>query len=84
MWRWDRAIYDPAEGGHLRIELRALPSGPTVTDMLANAALLLGLTLALAVVERRLDRSRALAMLERYLELQRERARDPVHTWPLL
>ena len=48
VWRWNRAIYDPAEGGHLRIELRALPSGPTVTDMLANAAFLLGLTLALA------------------------------------
>ena len=41
-------MYDPADGGHLRIELRALPSGPTVVDMLANAAFLLGLTLALA------------------------------------
>jgi gamma-glutamyl:cysteine ligase YbdK (ATP-grasp superfamily) len=48
VWRWNRAIYDPAEGGHLRIEQRALPSGPTVTDMLANAAFGLGLTLALA------------------------------------
>jgi hypothetical protein len=48
VWRWNRAIYDPAEGGHLRIELRALPAGPTVVDMLANAAFLLGLTLALA------------------------------------
>jgi hypothetical protein len=26
--------------------MRALPSGPTVTDMLANAAFILGLTLA--------------------------------------
>jgi len=48
VWRWNRAIYDPAGGGHLRIELRALPAGPTVTDMLANAAFLLGLTLAMA------------------------------------
>jgi gamma-glutamyl:cysteine ligase YbdK (ATP-grasp superfamily) len=48
VWRWNRAIYDPAGGGHLRIELRALPSGPTVVDMLANAAFLLGLTLTLA------------------------------------
>ena len=48
VWRWNRAVYDPAGGGHLRIELRALPAGPTVTDMLANAAFLLGLTLALA------------------------------------
>jgi gamma-glutamyl:cysteine ligase YbdK (ATP-grasp superfamily) len=48
VWRWNRAIYDPASGGHLRIEMRALPAGPTVVDMLANAAFLLGLTLALA------------------------------------
>ena len=48
VWRWNRAIYDPADGGHLRIELRALPAGPTVVDMAANAAFLLGLTLALA------------------------------------
>jgi hypothetical protein len=47
VWRWNRAIYDPADGGHLRIELRALPSGPTLADMLANAAFLLGLTLSL-------------------------------------
>jgi hypothetical protein len=48
VWRWNRAIYDPAGGGHLRIEMRALPAGPTVVDMLANAAFVLGLTLALA------------------------------------
>jgi len=48
VWYWNRAVYDPVHGGHLRIELRALPSGPTVTDMLANAAFLVGLTLDLA------------------------------------
>jgi gamma-glutamyl:cysteine ligase YbdK (ATP-grasp superfamily) len=48
VWRWNRAIYDSGYGGHLRIEMRPLPAGPTVTDMLANAAFLLGLTLALA------------------------------------
>jgi hypothetical protein len=48
VWRWNRAIYDPALGGHLRIEMRALPAGPTMIDMLANAAFLIGLTLSLA------------------------------------
>jgi gamma-glutamyl:cysteine ligase YbdK (ATP-grasp superfamily) len=48
VWRWNRAIYDPALGGHLRIEMRALPAGPTVIDMLANAAFLIGLTMWLA------------------------------------
>jgi gamma-glutamyl:cysteine ligase YbdK (ATP-grasp superfamily) len=48
VWRWNRAIYDPAEGGHLRVEMRFLPSGPTVEDMLANVAFLLGLAHAMA------------------------------------
>lgn len=48
VWPWNRAVYDPADGGHLRIELRALPAGPTVCDMLANAGLILGLTAAFA------------------------------------
>jgi gamma-glutamyl:cysteine ligase YbdK (ATP-grasp superfamily) len=47
VWRWNRPIYDPDDGGHLRIEFRALPSGPTPVDMVANAALLVGLTLGL-------------------------------------
>ncbi len=53
VWRWNRAIYDPAAGGHLRIEMRALPAGPTVTDMMANAAFLVGLTLWLAEQDQR-------------------------------
>jgi hypothetical protein len=53
VWRWNRAVYDPASGGHLRIEMRALPAGPTVVDMLANAALLVGLSLWLAEQDQR-------------------------------
>jgi hypothetical protein len=48
IWRWNRAVYDPAGGGHVRVEMRALPCGPTVADMAANAAFVVGLTLALA------------------------------------
>jgi gamma-glutamyl:cysteine ligase YbdK (ATP-grasp superfamily) len=48
VWRWNRAIYDPSAGGHLRIEMRALPAGPTIIDMLANAAFVIGLSLWLA------------------------------------
>ena len=43
IWLWNRPVYDPAEGGHLRIEFRALPAGPSITDMLANAAMAIGL-----------------------------------------
>ena len=47
IWSWNRAIYDPACGGHFRIESRALPAGPSLVDMVANAALLTGLAMAL-------------------------------------
>jgi hypothetical protein len=42
-----------ASGGHLRIEMRALPSGPTVIDMLANAAFVIGLSQWLAEQDSR-------------------------------
>ncbi|WP_217921373.1 hypothetical protein [Miltoncostaea oceani] len=48
VWRWNRAVVDLGDDPHLRIEMRALPAGPTVADMTANVAFLLGLTLALA------------------------------------
>ena len=53
VWRWNRAVYDPALGGHLRIEMRAFPSGPTMADMLANSAFLIGLSLWLAGRDQR-------------------------------
>ncbi|HLM23631.1 MAG TPA: CBS domain-containing protein [Pyrinomonadaceae bacterium] len=48
VWRWNRACYGVTEGvPHLRIENRALPSGPTIVDEVANAAFFTGLMLAL-------------------------------------
>lgn len=47
VWRWNRACYGVADGvAHLRIENRALPSGPTVLDETANAAFFIGLMVA--------------------------------------
>src|SRR6184192_2019552 len=45
IYRWNRPVYGTSENGkpHLRIELRVLPSGPTVLDEVANGALWLGL-----------------------------------------
>ncbi len=43
VWPWNRPVYDPADGGHLRIEIRSLPAGPSACDMMANAALIIGL-----------------------------------------
>jgi CBS domain-containing protein/gamma-glutamyl:cysteine ligase YbdK (ATP-grasp superfamily) len=48
VWRWNRACYGITDGiAHLRIENRALPSGPTVQDEIANAAFFVGLMVAL-------------------------------------
>src|SRR3712207_3434981 len=44
IYRWNRPIYDVVDGcPHLRVENRVLPAGPTVADILANAALYYGL-----------------------------------------
>ncbi len=48
IWNWNRPVYDAADGGHLRIEFRALPSGPTAVDMMAGAAFLVGLTIGMS------------------------------------
>lgn len=48
VWPWNRACYGIADGrAHLRIENRALPSGPTTLDEMANAAFFFGLMSAL-------------------------------------
>ncbi|QQS00530.1 MAG: glutamate--cysteine ligase [Austwickia sp.] len=53
VYRWNRPIYDTADGRpHLRVENRVLPSGPTPLDMVANAALYYGLVAVLAADER--------------------------------
>jgi gamma-glutamyl:cysteine ligase YbdK (ATP-grasp superfamily) len=49
VYRWNRPVYDIADGvPHLRVENRVLPAGPTITDVIANAAFYYGLVRALA------------------------------------
>jgi Glutamate-cysteine ligase family 2(GCS2) len=53
IYRWNRPIYDVVrDQPHLRVENRVLPAGPTVVDILANAALYYGLLRVLADEER--------------------------------
>lgn len=53
IYRWNRPIYDVVrDRPHLRVENRVLPAGPTVVDVLANAALYYGLLRVLAEEER--------------------------------
>ncbi|MCG8379908.1 MAG: glutamate--cysteine ligase [Proteobacteria bacterium] len=45
IWRWNRPLIgiDEDNNPHIRIEHRVIPSGPTVIDSIANAALYFGL-----------------------------------------
>jgi hypothetical protein len=53
VYRWNRPVYDVMNGRpHLRVENRVLPAGPTVLDMLANAAFYFGLVRMLAEEDR--------------------------------
>ncbi len=50
IWRWNRPLvgFDANNRPHIRIEHRVMPAGPTLVDMLANAAFYYGLTHSLA------------------------------------
>ena len=53
IYRWNRPIYDVVRGRpHVRVENRLLPAGPTVVDILANAAFYYGLVRSLTEHER--------------------------------
>ncbi|MQA82287.1 MAG: glutamate--cysteine ligase [Streptosporangiales bacterium] len=53
IYRWNRPIYDVVLGRpHLRVENRVLPAGPTIVDIMANAAFYFGLVHHLAEADR--------------------------------
>ncbi|WP_328917329.1 MULTISPECIES: glutamate--cysteine ligase [unclassified Streptomyces] len=53
IYRWNRPVYEVVDGvPHLRVENRVMPAGPTVADVLANAAFYYGLVRALAEAPR--------------------------------
>jgi len=52
VYRWNRPVYAVADGKpHLRVENRVLPAGPTLVDVLANAAFYYGLVHELAEMD---------------------------------
>ena len=53
VYRWNRPVYDVVDGcAHLRVENRVLPAGPTVVDIMANAAFYYGLVRGLVESDR--------------------------------
>ena len=82
VWRWNRAIFDPTGGGHLRVEMRPLPAGPTFADMAANAAFFIGLTLGLAPIADELVNSLTYGMARRNFYAAAQRGLDIDILWP--
>lgn len=53
VYRWNRPIYEAGDGTpHVRVENRVLPAGPTIIDVLANAAFYYGVVRTLANEDR--------------------------------
>ncbi|WP_328809794.1 glutamate-cysteine ligase family protein [Rhodococcus sp. NBC_00294] len=53
VYRWNRPIYDTSNGEqHIRLENRVLPAGPSVLDVLADAALYYGTLRSLVDADR--------------------------------
>jgi len=66
IYRWNRPVYDVVDGRpHLRVENRVLPAGPTVVDMLANAAFYYGALRALSDDDRPIWTQLSFAAAER-------------------
>ncbi|MEW6270438.1 MAG: glutamate--cysteine ligase [Thermodesulfobacteriota bacterium] len=82
VWHWTRPVYDAGGGGHVRIEMRALPSGPTMADMLANGAFLVGLTLALGPESERLVSRLTFGQARRSFYQAARRGLDAEILWP--
>ena len=82
VWHWNRAVYDPADGGHLRLEHRVIASGPTLIDMLANAAFTLGLSLGLAPLMAAWLPAMPFAFAERNLYRAAKHGLEAELAWP--
>lgn len=83
IWRWNRPVYDLVDGvPHLRVENRVLPAGPTVIDMLANAAFFYGTQRALAEQDRPLWTQMSFAAAEENFHNGARHGMDARLYWP--
>jgi gamma-glutamyl:cysteine ligase YbdK (ATP-grasp superfamily) len=83
VYRWNRPVYDIADGvPHLRVENRLLAAGPTVVDTIANAAFYFGLVRALAESERPLWSQMSFSAAEENFHTAGRRGIDAQIYWP--
>ncbi|PWG65245.1 glutamate-cysteine ligase family protein [Spiribacter halobius] len=66
IWRWNRPLvgFDGQGRPHLRVEHRVMSAGPTVTDMVANAAFFFGAACGLAARSRPIESELSFAVAE--------------------
>ena len=83
IYRWNRPIYDINDGKpHLRVENRVLPAGPTVADLVANAAFFFGLVRQLAESDRPLWSQMSFQAAHENFETAAEDGIDASIYWP--
>ncbi|WP_213455722.1 glutamate-cysteine ligase family protein [Rhizomonospora bruguierae] len=83
IYRWNRPVYDIMNGRpHLRVENRVMPAGPTVVDMLANAAFYFGLARALAESDRPVWSQLTFGQAEANFHTAARRGIDATVHWP--
>ena len=83
VYRWNRPVYAVSDGvPHLRVENRVLPAGPTVADIIANAAFYYGLLRSLAEAQRPIWTQLSFATAAENLHEAARRGMDARLYWP--
>ena len=83
IYRWNRPVYAAVSGRpHLRVENRVLPAGPTVADVMANAAFYYGLLRALAEAQRPIWTQMSFATAAENLHEAARSGMDALLYWP--
>jgi hypothetical protein len=83
VYRWNRPIYAVVDGvPHLRVENRVLPAGPTVIDIMANAAFFYGALRSLLHDERPVWSKMSFKTAEHNFFRCAQRGMDATIYWP--
>jgi hypothetical protein len=83
VYRWNRPVYEVVRGRpHVRVENRVLPAGPTVVDILANAAFYYGVVRALVEQERPIWTQMSFSAAEDNLHAGAREGLDARVYWP--
>ena len=83
VWRWNRPVYDVVGGKpHVRVENRVLPAGPTVLDVLANAAFYYGALRVLSEDDRPVWSKMTFSTAEENFTSCAQRGMDAQVYWP--